>query len=417
MKIRIILRYAISILFIPGIMAGCSKSIVIRGSRPLTLPQNGHEVIQAQNQFAITLFKESLQADNSSSNKLISPISVYMDLSMACNGAAGATQNAIQNTLQLNHVSTDLLNNTNRALVSGIPKEDPHVQLNVANSIWYRNQGIQPLSSFLKTASDNYLAEVKGADFSPATVTLINNWVAKATNQKINSIIDQISSDDLMYLINAVYFKGIWKYTFSAKSTQNRPFYTSDGQTVQTPFMYQEGSFKYIVNDSAQIIELPYGSGDFNMYVMLPRQGISLNDLDNLIDLNTITQIINTKAIPLNIKLYLPKWRYSYEVKNMVPELNNMGMGVAFSPGADFSNMYPVSSGIYISKVIHKTYIAVDEQGTEAAAATAVGISLYSIGTNQAIVMDINRPFLYIIAEKNTGVVLFIGDVNNPALH
>lgn len=395
------------------LISGCSRRIVSQSTIPVTLPQSGDQVVQAQNKFTLDLFKNVLQQDNSASNKLVSPFSVFEDLSMAYNGAAGTTQTGMQNAMQLNGISTDLLNNTNQALITGLPKEDPAIQLNIANSIWYRNQGIQPLSSFLDITNKYYQSQVTGADFSPATVTQINNWVANATHQKINSIIQQINSSDIMYLINAIYFKGQWKYSFNPKSTQNNTFYTSTGEQVQAPFMYQEDTFKYISGNSAQMIELPYGNEDFNMYVILPNEGVSLQQFTGSLDENTLAGFSpDLKA--QKVKLYLPKWKYSYEVKNMIPELTNMGMGAAFSNGADFSNMYPAASGIFINKVIHKTYIAVDEQGTEAAAATAIGVTVTSININTPPVMNVNRPFLYVITEKNTGVILFIGEVNNP---
>lgn len=395
-----------------AIISGCSKSIVSQSTTPVTLPQNGDQVIQAQNKFTVNLFKNVLQQDNSASNKLVSPFSVFEDLSMAYNGAAGTTQTDMQNAMQLNGIGTDLLNNTNQALITGLPKEDPAIQLNIANSIWYRNKGIQPLPSFLDITNKYYQSQVTGADFSPATVTQINNWVANATHQKINSIIQQIDPSDIMFLINAIYFKGQWKYSFNSKSTQNNTFYTSTGQQVQTAFMYLEDTFKYISNSSAQIIELPYGSGDFNMYVILPDEGISLQQFTGSLDENTLAGFSpDLKA--QRVKLYLPKWKYSYEVKNMIPELSNMGMGVAFSDGADFSNIYPPDAGAYISKVIHKTYIDVNEQGTEAAAVTAIGITATSAAPD--MLMYVNHPFLYVIAEKNTDAILFIGEVNNPA--
>ncbi|TAM96915.1 MAG: serpin family protein [Chitinophagaceae bacterium] len=395
--------------------AGCNKNLVPVSSQPIKLPSDGEQVVAAQNEFALRLFKQTLQNDNSDANKLISPLSVYLDLSMVYNGAAGSTQTALQQAMQLNGIDTNLLNQTNEALITGLPKEDPAIQLNIANSIWYKNRGIQPLSSFLDITNKYYQSQVTGADFSPATVTQINNWVADATHQKINSIIQQIDPSDIMYLINAIYFKGQWKYSFNPKSTQNNTFYTSTGKQVQAPFMYQEDTFKYISDNSAQMIELPYGNGDFNMYVILPNEGISLHQFTGSFDENTLAGFSpNLKA--QKVKLYLPKWKYSYEVNNMIPELSNMGMEVAFSNRADFSNMYPAASGIFINKVIHKTYIAVDEQGTEAAAVTAIGVVATSVGAgSQLPVMDVNRPFLYVIAEKNTGAILFIGEVNNPA--
>lgn len=414
MKAKSFFPYLIGNLVVISFMTACNKSIVSTGFHPVTLPESGNQVIRAQNQFAFQLFQESLQQDSSSSNKLISPFSIYEDLSLAYNGSAGSTQAAMQNTMNLSGIRNDVLNSTNQALTLGLPKEDPLVRLNIANSIWYKNSGIQPLPPFLNIASEYYHAQVTGSDFSSATVNQINRWVSNATNGKINSIIDEIDPTDLMYLINAIYFKGQWKYSFDPKQTQNRSFATSNGASVQTPFMVQKNTFRYFQNSNLQIIELPYSSGDFNMYVVLPSGTSNLQSLIFSFDMNSFARDTGFLK-PAAVQLYLPKWKYDYEIKNMIPELSKMGMSIAFSPHADFSNMYPANSGISITKVVHKTYIAVDEQGTEAAAVTGIGVGLTAVGPVTQTVMDVNQPFLYVIAEKNTGAVLFIGEVNNPA--
>lgn len=407
MKTKIFFRIFSVVLLI--VAAGCEKSSTPVIHQPLILPENSDQIIAAQNHFAFQLFKEVLQRDKSLSNKLVSPFSIYMALSMTYNGAANETQKAMQKALQLDGIMTGLLNETNKNLITGLPEEDSRVVLNIANSIWYRNEGYQPLPDFLQTIGNYYHAKVSGTDFDQATVNQINNWVANATHQKIKTILENISPEDVMYLINAIYFNGQWKYKFDANQTQDRTFHTANGE-VQTSFMTQKATLNYTRNDSLQIIELPYGAGDFNMYILLPDEEIDLPQFVSSLNVNAFNHYLS-ELDSMQVKLYLPKWEYSYKIQNMKPELTAMGMGIVFND-ADFSNMYPPAAGAYISKVIHKAYIEVNEKGTEAAAVTAVGISTTS--SLPEPVIDVNHPFLYFITEKTSGTVLFIGEVNDP---
>jgi len=306
-----------------AVAAGCNKNAVPVISKSMSLPDNAEKVIAAQNQFAFRLFKEALEEDNTSSNKLISPLSIYLDLSMVYNGASGSTRTDMQKALQLPDSSLDLLNQTNQTLITGLPKEDRDVALHIANSIWYRNTGTQPLAEFLKTNSDYYHAQVTGADFSPSTVGKVNQWVASQTNQKIKTILKQIDRADFMYLINAVYFKGQWKNSFSTENTRNRPFHTPDGGAVQTPFMNREGLFNYMQNDSLQLVELPYGNGNFNMYVALPSAKINTGAFISSLNESRLKQYISALD-SVKVNLYLPKWTYSYEINDLKPELTTL---------------------------------------------------------------------------------------------
>ncbi len=405
-------RFIIFSALLIAVIAGCTKEPISPVHRPLTLPEDADQVIGAQNRFAFELFKQVLQRDNSTSNKLISPFSISMALGMTSNGAAGTTQKAMLRALQLENVPNELFNETNRNLITGLPEEDSKVEINIANSIWYRNKGHQPLASFLQISKDDYHAQVNSADFgNKKTVSQINNWVADATHQKIKKIIETINPTDLMFLINAIYFNGQWKYKFDADETKDQVFHAPDG-AVQTPFMTQKGTFNYGRNDSFQMLELPYGTGDFNMYILMPDPSLSPAQLGSSLNVNTFNQYLSALD-SVNLRLYLPKWEYDYKIKDMKPELTGLGMGVAFSPEADFSNMYPPEAGAVISKVIHKTYIKVNEKGTEAAAVTAVRMVMTTASLSEPTV-KIDHPFLYLITERSTGAVLFMGIVNNP---
>ncbi|MEO6893730.1 MAG: serpin family protein, partial [Ginsengibacter sp.] len=230
----------------------------------------------------------------------------------------------------------------------------------------------------------------------------------------IPTIIQDISPDDVMYLINAIYFNGSWQHGFKTSDTQNDNFYLQDGSTKSVPFMNQKIKANIYNGDLFSIIELPYGEGkSFSMYILEPTaHKKSIGEFASSIDVNSLTNAI-TMMDSSTVELKMPKWEYSYEVADMKPELSSMGMGIAFGKSADFSKIYdPSQTKVYISKAIHKTYIKVNEEGTEAAAATSIGISLTSVMVPK--VFKIDHPFMYAIIEKQTGAILFLGMVNEP---
>jgi serpin B len=318
--------------------------------------------------------------------------------------------------LRLKGIDLKSLNDLCNSLITSLPDEDNRVQLAIANSIWYRQNSYQPFPSFLNTVQDNYRASITPLNFDdPGAVKTINKWVSDKTNQKIPSVLQSISPDDLMFLINAIYFNGSWKYAFKSSNTSNDQFYLADGTTKNVPFMKQKISTKMFANNSFKMIELPYGGGNsFSMYVLQPvNQEESLESFALSLNENILKEAIN-KMDSNNIDVQIPKWEYSYEIQNMEPELSKLGMGIAFSDRADFSKIYdPAQVSVYISKAIHKSYIKVDEAGTEAAAVTVIGIA-YTTSLPSPPVFKLNHPFLYTIVEKQTGAVLFLGTVNDP---
>lgn len=375
-------------------------------------PQIKTSVTHAQNQFAFRLFAETLKEHPDPANVLISPISIYLDLSMAYNGTAGTTHSAMQEALGLKEIDAPTLNAHSLALLQELTRNPEGITLDVANSIWYRDHGITPLDSFLQINKQYYQALIKGTDFGPSTVGQINDWVNEKTHGKIPTILDQINPEDFMYLINAVYFKGAWKNSFDSTRTEDRTF-ESPGGAMQTPFMTSNDRFNYLGNDSLQMVELPYGNGAFSMYVLLPAAKTDLDQFISGLQEETLSGWIAAMD-SVKIQLLLPKWKYRYEISDLKPVLSALGMGVAFTKQADFSRMYPADAGAYISKAVHKTYIDVNESGTEAAAATSIGMSVTSAPLNPPPLMDVNRPFLYVIMDKSSGIVVFLGMVNDP---
>ncbi len=407
------------LLVIMFVVSSCTKTNPIpdEHTQTVVLPANGVEVINANNQFAFDFFRATLAQDPVNNNKLISPLSIYLALSMVYNGADNATKDSIAKTLELSGIDIATLNSVCQSLLSQFPKEDNKVQLSIANSIWYKQTSYQPFPSFLNTVQNNYNASVRPLNFDDrSAVNTINNWVAQKTDNKIPNIIQSISPDDLMYLINAIYFNGAWKYTFKTSDTYNDIFNLQDGSTKSVPFMKRQLNVNMFGDSSFTMIELPYGGGkSFSMYILKPADANeSLNSFASSLNENILNNAIS-KMDSSTVQLEMPKWEYSYKLEDMRPELSMLGMGIAFGGNADFSKIYdPSQVQVYISKAIHKAYIKVNEEGTEAAAVTAIGITITAMPVPPPV-FKLDHPFLYSIVEKQTGAVLFLGMVNDPA--
>lgn len=377
----------------------------------IVLPSGGAPVMQANAQFAFDFFHANLLTDSIPGNQLISPLSIYMALSMVYNGAAQATKDSMEAALRLRNTSIEDLNQTCLALIQQMPLSDNEVSLSIANSIWY-NPSIQPLPGFLDSTKKYYQAAIQPFASNPTTaVNTINAWVSAHTQQKITNIIDQIDPATLMYLINAIYFKGAWQVPFDKNATANGTFTRSDNTTVTTPFMsVQNFGLKYLHNDSLRMVQLPYGGGNFDMYVMMPSDNIPIRDFLKILNLATL-QSWESQIGQTRLDVQLPRFSYSYTIPDMIPMLSQMGMGIAFGKKADFSDMYNVP--VYVSSAVHKAYIETNEEGTTAAAVTAIGMT--ATDSPAIYLFKVDHPFVYTIQEKSSGAILFIGMVNDPS--
>jgi serine protease inhibitor len=381
--------------------------------RTLNLPAGSTAVIASGNQFAMNFFNTVLQQDATSQNKLVSPFSIYMALGMLYNGSAGATRDSMALTLRQAGIPIDQLNAVNKALIQQLLTEDSRVNLSVANSLWYNQSGPQPLKNFLDTIDMEYKGHLQALDFANAgAINTINSWVATATHDKITSILSSLSPADVMVLANAIYFKGTWSFPVKTSATSNQPFTMPDGSTKSVQSMGFEAVLRTYKDPAFTLLELPYGAGTgFAMYVALPTDPQQpLAGLASSLDAATLASSL-TKLDSVKMGVFLPKWELSYSVEDMLPNLAALGMGIATSNQADFSNMFPTPT--HVSRAIHKTYINVNEQGTEAAAATAVVITT---SAPNIPLIQVNRPFLYFIVEKQTGAILFMGTMNDPSL-
>jgi len=312
--------------------------------------------------FSWNMFKENSQ---NTGNLMISPISIYTALAMALNGADGDTKAAMSEALSAKGITEEDLNAGMKSWIRSLTNEDKIVKLDIANSIWYRN-GFEADETFLQKNADYYSSSIKSLDFSKKdSVNTINDWVKDSTNGTIDKIIDNINDDVMMYLINAIYFKGDWKDQFKANNTYKQPFNVPTG-AVDTEFMHRSGNVDCLNGDGVTGVVLPYLDEQFAFVALLPEEGKTPRELiDNFSAMKLIKLLKNKKET--NIDLSLPKFESRYE-DSLNDELSKLGMDIAFDlNAADFSLMSKShKKELFISNVKHKTFIRVDEKGTEA---------------------------------------------------
>lgn len=369
------------------------------------------QVVQAQTEFGLALF-ETLRQESPQSNVLISPASVAIALTMTYNGAAGDTQAAMAEVLRLQGMDIQTINQANQALQEYWASADPAIELAIANSLWY-NQDLPVHADFIERMQAVYRAEVAALDFTnPAAKATINDWVKGQTRDRIPTIVDNIPADQLMFLINAVYFKGDWTQAFDPELTEDRPFMLLDGSEIQHPGMIQQGDYFYLETDQFQAVSLPYGEKALSFEVILPAEGVALEEFyQQLTPENWQTWMSQLRSRPGSLQL--PRFQFAYEA-DLIPALKALGMEVAFTDSADFSGLTPLAAAI--NQVRHKTFIDVNEEGTEAAAATSIGIMPTSIPAqpDPPFQMEVDRPFLVAIRDRQTGALLFLGSVVDP---
>ncbi len=391
----------------------------IENPTPISTPklsvqsQSPKNISQAHNTFGFNSIK-ILAKEEGNKNVFISPSSIALALSMVYNGANGETKNAMQKTLQFQNLDIATVNQESLGLINSSKNPDAGVELSIANSVWARN-GVEFKKDFLDVVGKYFNAEISTLDFASSNaVDTINAWVSKNTKGKIPTIVaSPIPSDMVMYLINAVYFKGSWTNEFDKKQTEDRNFTTSDGVSKKHPLMRQRGYLPYLETEDFQSVSLPYGKNKrLSMYVFLPK---NLNNFVQTLDENKWNDWMKQYK-EIQGTILLPRFKMEY-AKGLVPLLKELGMGVAFENDADFSGISdPLKLKIKISGVLHKTYVDVNEEGTEAAAVTSVGLSgITSVMPEQkTFYMEVNRPFFFVIRDNQTQAVLFMGTIQNP---
>lgn len=381
-------------------------------SKTIDLDEKSEKLIKSGNEFGLELFQK-VSAASKEENLMISPLSVSVALAMAYNGADGETKTEMEQTLKLAGLTTEQINSSYKYLISALKSLDDSVTLEIANAIFYR-QGFPFKNQFIETNQEVYDAEVTGLDFSlPTSVDMINQWVSDKTREKIPLIIDQLNPDDVMVLLNAVYFNGIWQVKFDKDGTHDLPFYKTSGM-VEIPTMEKEDKVDYVKNNLFAAVRIPYGTGQYNMVVFLPNEGKNSQDVIDSFTATSWNNWMDDFELTDHVVIKIPRFKYSFEI-GLNEILASVGMPKAFSPSqADFSKIS--DEKLYISSVKHKSFIDVNENGTEAAAVTAITISFTSTEPAEPpkTIFIVNKPFVYAITEKDTEAILFIGEVTNP---
>jgi serpin B len=377
----------------------------------LDLNETEKLVVQSSNDFGLKLFKKIVQAEGDS-NIFISPLSVSMALGMTLNGAAGTTYDAMQSTLGWQSLSEEEINNSYRNIINLLIALDPKIVFEIANSIWYR-QNFQVEQDFIDLNKVFFNAEVTALDFSqPSAVEIINDWVNQKTHGKIEKIIERIEASVVMFLINAIYFKGAWSFEFDEQLTYDDNFNLPDGSSKLCRMMNQKWEHYYFNNDDFQAIDLPYGDGNFRMTVFLPKHGMDIDVVINSFTSANWNQWTSSFEKD-SVNIFLPKFKIEYKIK-LNDVLSELGMRIAFNASeANFTRIRK-SGGLWIDKVLHKTFVEVNEEGTEAAAVTVVVIRELSTGGEEEIVMRVDRPFVFTLREATSNTILFMGKIVDP---
>jgi serpin B len=357
------------------------------------------------NDFTFSLLKTVNTSPDS--NVFVSPLSASFALGMTMNGAAGTTYDQMRSALAFGTSSDADINEGYRSLIALLRGLDPDVDLRIANSIWYDTR-LPVEQGFVDKSRTYFDASVAGLSFTdPSSVTRVNTWVSGATAGKIPTIVDNLDDGLVMLLINAIYFKGSWRERFDPALTIDAPFHGVRGDQP-AKLMHRHGSMAHLGTPDFDAVDLPYGNAAFTMTVVLPRPGKSVEDVARSLQ-STQWSTWMSQMFASDVDLYLPRFRLEWS-RRMNADLQSLGMRDAFvDGGADFTRLSPLGRQLFISYVKQKTFVEVNEEGTEAAAATAVGVGITS--APQSVSMRVDRPFLLAIRERLTLTIVFAGKI------
>lgn len=368
------------------------------------------KIIETNNAFGIELINQVISSDDSP-NLMISPASVSIALGMAYNGAEGTTRDAFEEVLNYEGLSRDEVNEITKELIQVLVTNVKGNLMEIANSMWY-DQGFPVEQEFIDLNTLYYDAEVREIDFRKATaVNTINQWVSENTHGKIDEIIDAIDPAVMMILINAIYFNCVWEVEFDPEDTRDQPFYREDNSLYgKVEMMEVESTFNASVTEKFSAVELPYKNKKFSMFLFLPAEGLTVNQLLSQLDGSSWNSLLEDFEERKEFTVTMPRFKFDYE-RSMAEDLKAMGLEVAFTDLADFSGISSVD--LLISDVIHKTYVDVNEEGTEAAAVTAIVFETTSMGPMNGIRLD--RPYFFAITENSSKSIVFMGKVSEPS--
>jgi serine protease inhibitor len=390
------------------LLAGMTNSV------KAVIDPNQQTAAAGNNKFALELYR-NLQSRQG--NLFLSPYSISTALAMTCAGARGQTEKQMAQTLCFGPVKNEQFHETFGKIIKQLNTSGAKggYELTVANALWGQKD-YKFLPDFLTLVRENYGGDLRQVDFVKQTEEArktINAWVESKTKDKIKELIKPGTLDSMTRLVltNAIYFKGKWESPFKPERTQDSPFVLLDGQKVNVPMMHQTGKFGYMETNDIWVLEMPYVNNDLSMVVLLPKQADGVKGLEKqLVSDNLAGWLANIHK--REVQVFFPRFKMTSEFE-LAKVLSAMGMPDAFSGKADFSGMTG-SHDLLISAVVHKAYVDVNEEGTEAAAATGVTMKLTSIGAPPAV-FRADHPFIFLIRDNQTGSILFLGRVANPA--
>lgn len=358
--------------------------------------------------FAFDLTRKIDATEPAEDNIFVSPLSLHIALGMLMNGAEGETREGIIQALRSDGLSADELNKAYNTLLRELPEADNKVKLAIANSMWYRN-GFAVKSSFKDVLSDVFAAQIYGESFDGSTVRKINQWASEKTQGKVDQVIDQIDGGLVMFLMNALYFKGDWAIPFDKNKTRDHDFKLASGGSRKVPMMFLEEKLQGYSDNDMDVVILPYSSGQFNLTLFVPKEGKDVHTLIQELDSKKWETIQNGN---FNVKTYLglPKFTLKYDI-NLNEVLSDMGMAKVFTDQAELGGIADAS--LLVSFVKQNTFLGIDEVGTEAAAVTTIGVELTSVNQPQRTVIA-DRPFFFTISENTSNTILFTGRIMNP---
>ena len=375
-------------------------------------------VSQGINKFSFDLYKKLKDKDkgkgkNKEENIFYSPASISIALAMTYAGARGNTEKQMANVLNFT-LPQNRLHPAYSKLIENL-KSNKDYELSIANALWLQKD-YKYLQEFLNTMEKYYKGGFNEVDYktNPEGARIkINNWVSKETKEKIKDILNpgDITSLTRLVLTNAIYFKGKWQTEFDKMATRDEDFYLINGQKTKVKMMYQKNTFNYYKNDDLQLLEIPYKGDKVSMVIILPKVG-KFKTVENMMDEKKLQEWLKN-AMKTEVKVYIPRFKFTQGF-NLSNVLSDMGMKDAFSPAAaDFSGINGEKNDLYITSVIHKAFVEVNEEGTEAAAATAIVMDTKALLIEE-LVFKADHPFIFLIRDKKTGSILFMGRVMDP---
>jgi serine protease inhibitor len=375
---------------------------------PRELSAQEQLVAEASNNFSFELLK-MLHEKEGDQPFFVSPLSISTAFAMALNGAGGDTYEQMRDFFGYDGMTNEEINQAYFDLIELLTTLDPKVVMNIANSVWVR-EDFQVLEEFLERNRTFFDAKVTRLDFSkPEAPDIINAWINEKTKGLIEEMIDQIDPLVVMYLINAIYFNGDWTVQFDPEETKERRFYLDDGTTTEIPMMTGRHAFRHYFGDDWTALDMWYGDAGFSFTALMPAEGTLEESVSNLTQsrFNSITGSLQQDTI----NVFVPKFELDYEIDDFPFDLTDMGLTLPFDPWeADFSRITDLQQ-IYISDVMHRAVIKLDEEGSEAAAVTVIEFrELSNIGGGKIYpTIRLDRPFLFFIRENSTNTILFMG--------